>query len=199
MGYGFPIAKFFRIVNRQTGVCLSAASGGRTYVDASHLAGGVSYSHTNDQHLAVGPVKGARGEVWFLDDRARGSFVEASCLVNANKDIRTAYTLHAGPRDESTITYGPDELGLIGWGQKGQTQWVAGDGRIWPEPRSDKFITVLWDGRKHGIGLADHADENQHWTFQEVELPGESVPTERLGIYEQSPPGTDLSKWRKRM
>ncbi|MDQ0785376.1 hypothetical protein [Streptomyces sp. B3I8] len=199
MGYGFPTAKFFRIINRQTGVCLSAASGGTTYVDASHMAGGGSYSHTNDQHLAVGPVKNTRGEVWFFDDRERRSFDEAWCLVNANRDIRSAYTLHAGPRNESTITYGPDDLGLIGWGQKGQTQWEAGDGRIWPAPRSDKFVTVLWDGHKHRVGLADRAGENQFWTFQTVELPGEAVPTERLGIYDQGPPGRDPLKWRTRM
>jgi len=200
MGNGFPTAQFFRIINEDTGLCLAAAHGGTTYGRQEARdrwtgeTGYISYSHTNDQVLVVSTPKNDRGEIWFFDDRKNSYGHDEWRLFNVNKDIRSAYTLHVGPLDGFSQ---PVELGLEGSGVPGQTPWTASDGMIWPGPHEDKVVTLLADGQgDHRAAVAGRGAPNQHWRFEEVELPGESVPTRRLGIYE-SGDGGDPLRWRE--
>ncbi|TMR88857.1 hypothetical protein [Nonomuraea basaltis] len=181
----------------EDGVCLTAEHGGITRGAQRDRGGpaGSHYSITNDQVLGVSPVKGARGEIWFFDDRPNRWGEEAWNLVNANKDIRSAFALHVGPVDGADT---PVELGLIGWGRKGQTQWKASEGMFWPGPHEDKVVTLLYDGHHDPAVVADRGAPSQSWRFEEVELPGEFVPTERRGEGDMSQGGDPL-KWRARM
>lgn len=200
MGNGFPTAKFFRIINEDTGLCLAAAHGGTThgaqvaYDRWTGEKGYLPYSHTKDQVLVVSTPNGGRGEIWFFDDRKNTYGDEDWHLVNVNRDNRSAFALHVGPLDGFSQ---PVELGLRGRGVQGQTQWKAGDGVFWPGSHEDKVVTLLADGHgNHRAVLARVDAPNQRWRFEEVELPGESVPTRRRGIYEPGRPGDDPLKWR---
>ncbi|OUC96499.1 hypothetical protein [Streptosporangium minutum] len=200
MSDAFPSGKFFRIVNEGTGLCLAAAHGGTTHGAQKAQdrwtgeEGYIPYSHTNDQVLTLRTSTGHRGEVWFFSEIKNTYGDEDWHLVNVNKDIRSTFTLHVGPLDGFSQPVG---LGLIGWGVPGQTQWNSGGGMIWPGPHEDKVVTVLSDGHgNHRAVLAARGGANQQWRFDQVDLSGEAVPTRRKGIYETSPPGTDLSKWR---
>lgn len=192
MGNGFPTAKFFRIINTDTGLCLAAEHGGTT-VGSKDRWGGPVYAHTNNQVLAVSPVtKKNRGEIWFFDERKTHS-QEFWHLVNANKDNRSAFALHVGSLDPF---YEPVEVDLIGWGQIGQTQWKASEGMIWPGPHEDKVVTLVADGHdEYQAVVAHRGAPNQRWRFEEVELPGEAVPVERKGQYDTSERG-EPGKWR---
>ncbi|MCA2229720.1 hypothetical protein [Nonomuraea aurantiaca] len=202
MGKGFPTAKFFRIINEDTGLCLAAAHGGTTHGAqqawdrVTGEMGYIPYSHTNDQVLVVSTCKDERGAIWFFDDRKNSYGQEDWHLVNVNRDIRSAFTLHVGPLDGFSQ---PVELGLEGWGVPGQTQWTAGEGMIWPGGHEDKVVTLLADGNgNHRAVVAARGAPNQNWRFEEVQLSGESVPTRRLGIYEPGSGGDPL-KWRAAM
>ncbi|WP_338897273.1 hypothetical protein WBG99_17970 [Streptomyces sp. TG1A-60] len=120
--------------------------------------------------------RNARREIWFFDDRANTYGDEFWHLVNINKDIRSAYALHVG-----VVGFGgPVEVGLFGWGRQDQTQWKADGGMFWPGSHEDKVVTVLSDGDgNHRAVVADRGAPNQQWRFEEVEVPGESVPTRR--------------------
>ncbi|HUR09515.1 MAG TPA: hypothetical protein VM347_43745 [Nonomuraea sp.] len=196
MGNGFPDAKFFRIINEDTGLCLAAAHGGTIHGGTNRWRG-VSYSTTNDQVLVVSTPKDERGEIWFFDDRKNSYGEEAWNLVNVNRDIRGAFSLHVGPLDHSSE---PVELGLISWGRQGQIQWKADEGVFWPGSHDDKVVALLDDGNgndNYRAVVADGDAPNQYWRFEEVELPGESVPTSRMGQSEMG--GGDPLKWRARM
>jgi hypothetical protein len=202
MGSGFPTAKFFRIINQDTGFCLAAAHGGTTHgaqAAQDRLTGEtgyIPYSHTNDQILVVRKPDDHRGTIWFFDERKNTYGEENWHLVNANRDIRSAFTLHVGPLDNSSQ---PVQLGLTGWGQEGQTQWKADGGMLWPGSHKDKVVTLLPDGKGgyHAV-VASRGAGHQQWRFQEVALPGESVPVRRRGIYETGGGGDPL-KWRDAM
>jgi len=198
VGNGFPTAEFFRIVNQDTGLCLAAVHGGTTYGAQEARdrwtgeTGYIAYSHTNDQVLAVHKPKGDRGEFWFINDVKNTYGDDEWHLVNVNKDIRSAFTLHVGPLGGSSEPVG---LGLLGWGVQGQSQWKADGGMFWPTSRKDRVVTLLSDGRgDHRAVVAEHGTGHQQWRFDKAELPGESVPTRRRGIYEPGD-GGDPSKW----
>jgi hypothetical protein len=202
MGKGFPTAKFFRIINEDTGLCLAAAHGGTTHGTQEARdrwtgeKGYIPYTHTKDQVLVVSPRKSERGEIWFFDERKNSYGHEDWHLVNVNMDIRSAFTLHVGSLDGFSH---PVELGLEGWGVPGQTQWTASEGVFWPGSHEDKAVTLLADGHgNHRAAVAGRGAPNQHWRFEEVELPGESVPTRRKGIYEPGDGGDPL-RWRVAM
>lgn len=197
MGNGFPTAEFFRIVNEDTGLCLAAAHGGTTHGAQQAQdswtgeIGFIPYSHTKDQVLAVHRPKGARNEVWFfceLESHRQPWWH----LVNADKDIRSPFALHVGPLDDASQ---PVELGLYGWGREGQTQWKARDGMFWPGSHQDKVVTLLSDGHgAHRAVVAPRGSANQTWRFEEVDLPGEAVPSYKKGQY-ATRPGREASKW----
>ncbi|WP_067962441.1 hypothetical protein [Nocardiopsis trehalosi] len=198
MGHGFPSAKFFRIVNEGTGLCLAAAHGGTTHgAQKAHdrltgEEGFIPYSHTNDQVLTVRRPRHDRAEAWFFCELE--SYGEAWWhLVNADKDIRSAFSLHVGHLDGASKPVG---LGLQGWGQEGQTQWTARDKMFWPGPHEDKVATLLasGDGGYWAVAAERGSAPNQTWRFEEVDLPGEAVPVRKKGIY-ATREGQDAGKW----
>ncbi|MEV0237840.1 hypothetical protein [Nonomuraea sp. NPDC050786] len=197
MGNGFPTAKFFRIINADTGLCLAAAHGGTThgaqkaYDRLTGEVGFIPYSHTNDQVLTVRKPKHDRAEVWWFNDVPNTYGDPEWHLVNVNKDIRSSFALHVGSLDGTQAV----ELGLYGWGRTDQTQWKAGDGTFWPTTHDNMVATLLPadDGRYRAVLAPLGSSSNQQWRFEETELPGESVPVRRKGIYE--PSGIEPGKW----
>ncbi|MEU5090383.1 hypothetical protein [Streptomyces sp. NPDC021356] len=197
MGHGFPTAKFFRIVNDDTGMCLAAAKGGMTegeqkaYDKWTGEEGVIPYAHTKSQVLTVRKPKGDRAEVWFFCElESHGE--PWWHLVNADKDHRSAFALHVGPMQNAS---GPVGLGLWGWGRNDQTQWTARDGMFWPGPHENMVATLMpADGGYWPVVAKRESAPNQTWTFEETELTGEAVPTYQKGMY-ATREGRDPAKW----
>lgn len=166
MGHGFPTAKFFRIINDDTGMCLAAAHGGTTsglqtaYDKWTGEAGVIPYSHTNAQVLTVRKPRNDRAEVWFFCELE--SYGEPWWhLVNADKDHRSAFALHVGPLGSASQ---PTGLGLHGWGRTDQTQWTAGEGMFWPGPHKDLVATLMPNGNEYWAVVAKRGSApNQTW------------------------------------
>lgn len=99
MANGFPEGNF-RIVNKETGACISSAYGGQTdgvqsAVTARGETGVLAYSHTNDRLFTVhDKVKNIDEELWYFDSRDSRSGQE-NRLYNKVKDIRSSWVLGA--------------------------------------------------------------------------------------------------------
>lgn len=98
MANGFPTGNF-RIVNKETGACISSLYGGQTdgvhtvsrRGETSHFA----YSHTNDRKFTVhDKVKNIDEELWYFDSHEYRSGRENK-LFNKVKDIRSSWVLGA--------------------------------------------------------------------------------------------------------
>ncbi|NUF53739.1 hypothetical protein HUN16_15410 [Acinetobacter seifertii] len=99
MANGFPGGNF-RIVNKETGVCIASAYGGQTHgmqdaVTARGETGQLAYSHTADRQFTVhDKVKNIDEELWYFDSRDYRSGRENK-LYNKVKDIRSNWVLGA--------------------------------------------------------------------------------------------------------
>lgn len=99
MANGFPEGNF-RIVNKETGACISSAYGGQTEgvqdaVTASGETGKIEYSHTNDRQFTVhDKVKNIDEELWYFESGEYRSGRENK-LYNKVKDIRSNWVLGA--------------------------------------------------------------------------------------------------------
>ncbi|QXA07271.1 hypothetical protein I6L27_15430 [Acinetobacter pittii] len=108
MANGFPAGNF-RIVNKETGACISSLHGGQTNgmqdaVTARGETGKLSYSHTNDRLFTVhDKVKNIDEELWYFDSHEYRSGRENK-LFNKVKDIRSSWVLGAHVKTE-----------VIGW------------------------------------------------------------------------------------
>ncbi|MDP9805169.1 hypothetical protein [Acinetobacter calcoaceticus] len=98
MANGFPTGNF-RIVNKETGACISSLYGGQT--DGVHTVsrrgetGKLPYSHTNDRKFTVhDKVKNIDEELWYFDSHEYRSGRENK-LFNKVKDIRSSWVLGA--------------------------------------------------------------------------------------------------------
>lgn len=98
MANGFPTGNF-RIVNKETGACISSLYGGQT--DGVHTVsrrgetGHFAYSHTNDRKFTVhDKVKNIDEELWYFDSHEYRSGRENK-LFNKVKDIRSSWVLGA--------------------------------------------------------------------------------------------------------
>ncbi|MFZ5394764.1 hypothetical protein HUN13_15410 [Acinetobacter seifertii] len=98
MANGFPTGNF-RIVNKETGACISSLYGGQT--DGVHTVtrrgetGHFAYSHTNDRKFTVhDKVKNIEEELWYFDSHEYRSGRENK-LFNKVKDIRSSWVLGA--------------------------------------------------------------------------------------------------------
>ena len=99
MANGFPTGNF-RIVNKETGACISSLYGGQTSgmqdaVTARGETGKLPYSHTNDRKFTVhDKVKNIDEELWYFDSHEYRSGRENK-LFNKVKDIRSSWVLGA--------------------------------------------------------------------------------------------------------
>ncbi|RJE69083.1 hypothetical protein AMS70_20395 [Acinetobacter sp. JS678] len=98
MANGFPTGNF-RIVNKETGACISSLYGGQT--DGVHTVtrrgetGHFAYSHTNDRKFTVhDKVKNIDEELWYFESHEYRSGRENK-LFNKVKDIRSSWVLGA--------------------------------------------------------------------------------------------------------
>ncbi|MBI0422347.1 hypothetical protein ACNQO9_13000 [Acinetobacter calcoaceticus] len=100
MANGFPEGNF-RIVNKETGACISSLYGGQTHgvqdaVTARGETGKLAYSHTNDRLFTVhDKVKNIDEELWYFDSHADGWGRRVNMLYNKVKDIRSRWVLGA--------------------------------------------------------------------------------------------------------
>lgn len=100
MANGFPEGNF-RIVNKETGACISSQYGGQTHgvqdaVTARGETGKLAYSHTNDRLFTVhDKVKNIEEELWYFDSHADGWGRRVNMLYNKVKDIRSSWALGA--------------------------------------------------------------------------------------------------------
>ncbi|MGK7249913.1 hypothetical protein ACSNOU_12585 [Acinetobacter oleivorans] len=100
MANGFPEGNF-RIVNKETGACISSQYGGQTdgvqdAVTARGETGKLAYSHTNDRLFTVhDKVKNIEEELWYFDSHADGWGRRVNMLYNKVKDIRSSWALGA--------------------------------------------------------------------------------------------------------
>jgi len=100
MANGFPGGNF-RIVNKETGACISSLYGGQTHglqdaVTARGETGVLSYSHTNDRQFTVhDKVKNIEEELWYFDSSADSWGYKRNMLYNKVKDIRSSWVLGA--------------------------------------------------------------------------------------------------------
>ena len=100
MANGFPEGNF-RIINKETGACISSLYGGQTHgmqdaVTARGETGQLSYSHTNDREFTVhDKVKNIEEELWYFDSHADGWGRRVNMLYNKVKDIRSSWALGA--------------------------------------------------------------------------------------------------------
>jgi len=98
MTNGFPEGNF-RIVNKETGVCISSLYGGQSHglqdaVTARGEKGVLPYSHTNDRLFTVhDKVKNTDEELWFFDSHADSWGRRVNMLYNKVKDIRSRWVL----------------------------------------------------------------------------------------------------------
>lgn len=100
MANGFPEGNF-RIVNKETGACISSQYGGQTdgvqdAVTARGETGKLAYSHTNDRLFKVhDKVKNIEEELWYFDSSADSWGYKVNMLYNKVKDIRSRWVLGA--------------------------------------------------------------------------------------------------------
>jgi len=100
MANGFPGGNF-RIVNKETGACISSAYGGQTHgmqdaVTARGETGQLAYSHTNDRQFTVhDKVKNIEEELWYFDSSTDSYGRRRNMLYNKVKDIRSNWVLGA--------------------------------------------------------------------------------------------------------
>lgn len=100
MANGFPEGNF-RIINKETGACISSLYGGQTHglqdaVTARGETGQLSYSHTNDREFTVhDKVKNIEEELWYFDSHADGWGRRVNMLYNKVTDIRSSWALGA--------------------------------------------------------------------------------------------------------
>ncbi|MEB3864154.1 hypothetical protein MSG66_08955 [Acinetobacter sp. IK31] len=100
MANGFPEGNF-RIINKETGACISSLYGGQTHgmqdaVTARGETGQLSYSHTNDREFTVhDKVKNIEEELWYFDSSADSWGYKVNMLYNKVKDIRSSWVLGA--------------------------------------------------------------------------------------------------------
>ncbi|WP_192454666.1 hypothetical protein [Acinetobacter oleivorans] len=100
MANGFPEGNF-RIVNKETGACISSLYGGQTHgvqdaVTARGETGKLAYSHTNDRLFTVhDKVKNIDEELWYFDSSADSWGHRVNMLYNKVKDIRSRWVLGA--------------------------------------------------------------------------------------------------------
>ncbi|MBJ8507075.1 hypothetical protein I6M96_19035 [Acinetobacter seifertii] len=100
MANGFPEGNF-RIVNKETGACISSLYGGQTNgvqdaVTARGETGKLAYSHTNDREFTVhDKVKNIDEELWYFDSHADSWGYRVNMLYNKVKDIRSRWVLGA--------------------------------------------------------------------------------------------------------
>ncbi|VAX42955.1 Uncharacterised protein [Acinetobacter calcoaceticus] len=100
MANGFPEGNF-RIINKETGACISSLYGGQTHgmqdaVTARGETGQLSYSHTNDREFTVhNKVKNIEEELWYFDSHADGWGRRVNMLYNKVTDIRSSWALGA--------------------------------------------------------------------------------------------------------
>lgn len=106
MANGFPEGNF-RIINKETGACISSLYGGQTHgmqdaVTARGETGQLSYSHTNDREFTVhDKVKNIDEELWYFDSHADSWGRRVNMLYNKVKDIRSSWAL--GARVETEV------------------------------------------------------------------------------------------------
>ncbi|WP_426455608.1 hypothetical protein ACPF64_03720 [Acinetobacter sp. KB005] len=100
MANGFPEGNF-RIINKETGACISSLYGGQTHglqdaVTARGETGVLPYSHTNDREFTVhDKVKNIEEELWYFDSHADGWGRRVNMLYNKVTDIRSSWALGA--------------------------------------------------------------------------------------------------------
>ncbi|MND87735.1 hypothetical protein D3C80_797430 [compost metagenome] len=100
MANGFPEGNF-RIINKETGACISSLYGGQTHglqdaVTARGETGQLSYSHTNDREFTVhDKVKNIEEELWYFDSSADSWGHKRNMIYNKVKDIRSSWVLGA--------------------------------------------------------------------------------------------------------
>ncbi|CAI3141792.1 hypothetical protein MWMV2_MWMV2_02185 [Acinetobacter oleivorans] len=100
MANGFPEGNF-RIVNKETGACISSQYGGQTdgvqdAVTARGETGKLAYSHTNDRLFTVhDKVKNIDEELWYFDSHADSWGHRVNMLYNKVTDIRSSWVLGA--------------------------------------------------------------------------------------------------------
>jgi len=100
MANGFPGGNF-RIINKETGACISSLYGGQTHglqdgVSSLGETGKIAYSHTNDRLFTVhDKVKNIEEELWYFDSHADGWGRRVNMLYNKVKDIRSRWVLGA--------------------------------------------------------------------------------------------------------
>lgn len=100
MANGFPGGNF-RIINKETGACISSLYGGQTYglqdaVTARGETGVLPYSHTNDRQFTVhDKVKNIEEELWYFDGHADSWGRRVNMLYNKVTDIRSSWALGA--------------------------------------------------------------------------------------------------------
>ena len=100
MANGFPEGNF-RIINKETGACISSLYGGQTHglqdaVTARGETGQLSYSHTNDREFTVhDKVKNIEEELWYFDSHADSWGYKVNMLYNKVTDIRSSWALGA--------------------------------------------------------------------------------------------------------
>ncbi|MEW9551135.1 hypothetical protein [Nonomuraea sp. NPDC050783] len=89
MSNGFPTARFFRILNEGTGLCLAAAHGGITRGALRDRGGpaGSHYTITNDQVLDLTVKKNERNQFWWFSGLESSWGYPELKLHNVNKDI----------------------------------------------------------------------------------------------------------------
>ncbi|EOQ60847.1 hypothetical protein F935_03184 [Acinetobacter calcoaceticus ANC 3811] len=99
MANGFPKGNF-RIVNKETGACISSLYGGQIHglqdaVSALGETGQIAYSHTADREFTVhDKVKNIEEELWYFESHDYRSGRENK-LYNKVKDIRSSWVLGA--------------------------------------------------------------------------------------------------------
>ncbi|NUG24033.1 hypothetical protein [Acinetobacter lactucae] len=100
MANGFPGGNF-RIINKETGACISSLYGGQTHglqdaVTARGETGVLPYSHTNDRQFTVhDKVKNIEEELWYFDSHADSWGRRVNMLYNKVTDIRSSWALGA--------------------------------------------------------------------------------------------------------
>lgn len=99
MANGFPKGNF-RIVNKETGACISSLYGGQIHglqdaVSSLGETGQIAYSHTADREFTVhDKVKNIEEELWYFESHDYRSGRENK-LFNKVKDIRSSWVLGA--------------------------------------------------------------------------------------------------------
>lgn len=99
MANGFPAGNF-RIVNKETGACISSLYGGQSHGvetvsrrgETAHFA----YSHTNDRQFTVhDKVKNIEEELWYFDNSSDSYGRRRNMLYNKVDDHRSRWVLGA--------------------------------------------------------------------------------------------------------